>query len=107
MGGALEVIQTVRMLYDDVMDGGLTRRGRPTARARLAAHHKRAGWYGEPTRYSDVCSIALWGAVPRLVDRVVDGLPDTAELRIARYKNGAYYIATPLRMGLAPLDVLP
>ncbi|WP_338674275.1 polyprenyl synthetase family protein [Streptomyces sp. SCSIO 30461] len=39
LGAALELIQSCALLHDDVMDGSMRRRGKPSFQARLAARH--------------------------------------------------------------------
>ncbi|MFJ9854881.1 polyprenyl synthetase family protein [Streptomyces sp. NPDC101150] len=84
VGAALEVTQTAFLLYDDVMDRGLMRRGRPTARALLATRHAQEGWYGSSGQYGDSGAIALGALCQDWAMALLDSLPPTDGLQVVR-----------------------
>lgn len=56
---ALELLQACALIHDDVMDGSDTRRGRPAAHRRFAAHHRGQGWLGSPEGFGTGAAILL------------------------------------------------
>ncbi|WNV88278.1 polyprenyl synthetase family protein [Umezawaea sp. Da 62-37] len=75
---ALELLQGCAVVHDDVMDRSTTRRGRPAAHVRFAAHHQRARWAGDGRVYGDSAAIlvgdlALAWADDALVTAGLDG----------------------------------
>lgn len=58
-GAALELFQAAALVHDDVMDGSLTRRGRPSVHRRFALLHGRQAWLGSPRRFGEAAAILL------------------------------------------------
>lgn len=58
-GAALELFQAAALVHDDVMDGSLTRRGRPAVHRRFALLHEQQGWLGSPDRFGEAAAILL------------------------------------------------
>lgn len=55
----LELLHAFALLQDDVMDGSLLRRGRPTVHVRLAAWHREQGLSGSPERFGESGAVLL------------------------------------------------
>lgn len=58
-GASLELFQAAALVHDDVMDGSLTRRGRPAAHRHHAALHRDRGWLGSADRFGEASAILL------------------------------------------------
>jgi geranylgeranyl diphosphate synthase type I len=54
---ALELVQGLALIHDDVMDGSDTRRGEPSVHRRFAAVHRSAGWHGDPDGFGTAAAI--------------------------------------------------
>ena len=128
-GAALELLHTFALVHDDVMDGALTRRGRPTVHARLAAEHALSGWRGESRRVAEGAAVLVGDLAFVYAQRMMAAAPAAtravfAELcvevnvgqyldmaasarggtaaqaeRIARYKSAKYTVERPLHIG--------
>ncbi|WP_241680586.1 polyprenyl synthetase family protein [Pseudactinotalea suaedae] len=59
LGSGLELFQVAALVHDDLMDGSLTRRGRPSAHRQFAAHHDEVGLVGGATRFGEAGAILL------------------------------------------------
>lgn len=59
LGSGLELFQVAALVHDDLMDGSLTRRGRPSAHRQLAAHHDEVGLVGGATRFGEAGAVLL------------------------------------------------
>lgn len=59
LGSGLELFQVAALVHDDLMDGSLTRRGRPAAHRQLAARHDELGLVGGATRFGDSGAVLL------------------------------------------------
>ncbi len=57
LGAALELFHTGALLHDDILDDSDTRRGKPSAHRRFAAHHKDKGWEGDPLTFGNAGAI--------------------------------------------------
>jgi geranylgeranyl diphosphate synthase type I len=58
-GAALELLHAFALFHDDVMDGSLTRRGKPTANAKFEASHGANKLAGESRRFGDGVAILV------------------------------------------------
>ncbi len=58
-GASLELFQAAALVHDDVMDGSLTRRGRPSAHRLHTQLHLSRGWLGSPDRFGEASAILL------------------------------------------------
>ncbi len=58
-GSSLELFQAAALVHDDVMDGSLTRRGRPAAHRQFAAIHGLRSWLGSPDLFGEAAAILL------------------------------------------------
>lgn len=99
LGTALEFFHTGALLHDDILDDSDTRRGKPSAHKRFAAHHKERGWEGDPLAFGNAGAIlagdvallaatrALHTAASLLTgpprDRTIDLFHDSVDLVIA------------------------
>lgn len=54
---ALELLHASALIHDDVMDASELRRGRPSVHAAFAAHHRAAGWLGDPASFGTAAGI--------------------------------------------------
>lgn len=59
LGSGLELFQVAALVHDDLMDGSLTRRGRPAAHRQFAAWHDAVGLVGGAKRFGDAGAILL------------------------------------------------
>src|SRR5690606_9542708 len=59
LGTGLELFQVAALVHDDLMDGSLTRRGRPAAHRQLAQRHDDDGLVGGADRFGDAGAILL------------------------------------------------
>jgi len=59
LGSGLELFQVAALVHDDLMDGSLTRRGRPAAHRQFAARHDRAAMVGDGDRFGAAGAILL------------------------------------------------
>jgi geranylgeranyl diphosphate synthase type I len=75
LGAALELVHTFALVHDDVMDGSPTRRGAPSAHARLADRHAHNGWRGEPRRFAEGMAVLVGDLAFALAQRLVSELP--------------------------------
>ena len=58
-GAALELLHAFALFHDDVMDGSLTRRGKPTTNAKFEASHGADKLAGESRRFGDGVAILV------------------------------------------------
>lgn len=59
VGSGLELFQVAALVHDDLMDGSLTRRGRPAAHRQFATLHDDGGLVGGAQRFGDAGAILL------------------------------------------------
>ncbi|WP_420113910.1 polyprenyl synthetase family protein [Pseudactinotalea sp.] len=59
LGSGLELFQVAALVHDDLMDGSLTRRGRPSAHRQFAHHHDEIGLVGGATRFGEAGAVLL------------------------------------------------
>lgn len=59
LGAGLELFQMAALAHDDVMDGSLTRRGRPAAHRQFASAHARLGLTGDSSQFGEAGAILL------------------------------------------------
>jgi geranylgeranyl diphosphate synthase, type I len=75
---AIELLHTFALVHDDVMDGSLTRRGRPSAHLDQAQRHWRHRWRGERRRFAEGMAVLVGDLAFSLAHRLVADLPPTA-----------------------------
>jgi len=56
---SLELVHAFALLQDDVMDGSVLRRGRPSGHVAFARWHRHLGLSGSPTRFGDSAAVLL------------------------------------------------
>jgi geranylgeranyl diphosphate synthase type I len=56
---SLELLHAFALLQDDVMDGSVLRRGRPSGHVAFARWHRHLGLSGSPTRFGDSAAVLL------------------------------------------------
>ena len=56
---SLELLHAFALLQDDVMDGSVLRRGRPSGHVAFAQWHRRRGLSGPPTRFGESAAVLL------------------------------------------------
>ena len=59
ISAALEILHSFALLHDDVMDGSLTRRGRPSLQVRFMDEHVARDYAGEARRYGEGTAVLL------------------------------------------------
>ncbi|HWB73229.1 MAG TPA: polyprenyl synthetase family protein [Egibacteraceae bacterium] len=72
-GAAVELLHTFALIHDDVMDGSLRRRGRPTVHEALAAAHTAEALGGEPRRFGLSGAILAGDLAFVWADQLLDG----------------------------------
>lgn len=78
VGAALELLHAAILVHDDVIDRSELRRGLPSVRAGLAAHHRARGWTGSAEDFGDHTALLigdlLWAAAHDLIDSAASDL---------------------------------
>ncbi|WNG79606.1 polyprenyl synthetase family protein [Mycobacterium sp. ITM-2016-00316] len=66
LAAALELLHAAILVHDDIIDRSELRRGRPSARAALADHHRTQRWWGAAQEFGDATALLvgdlLWAA---------------------------------------------
>ena len=85
-GAAIELLHTFALLHDDVMDGSITRRGRPTAQLEFADLHRTHRRHGDARRVGEAAAVLAGDLAFVYADELFDMLEDatTDDLRDAR-----------------------
>jgi geranylgeranyl diphosphate synthase, type I len=114
IGAALELLHTMAMIQDDVMDRSATRRNRPSVHERIGASGAiLAGMLGfvladrlfgthsaaVNERYHQLRTHAIAGQYLDVESARHGGADEATALRIAELKSGAYTVADPLAIG--------
>ncbi|GAA3024315.1 polyprenyl synthetase family protein [Microbacterium dextranolyticum] len=82
---ALEVFHAAALVHDDLIDNSDTRRGRPAAHRGLEAHHRGAGWAGDPVAFGRSGAILLGDLLVAWSDDLLEqGLTQAAHAAGAR-----------------------
>ncbi|MFC7580305.1 polyprenyl synthetase family protein [Schaalia naturae] len=88
LAAALELYQASALVHDDIIDHADMRRGRPTTRVALTAHHRRSGWAGSSAVFGDSGAILtgdlLLSAADHAVAEAGGGLPPEAAVAVLR-----------------------
>jgi geranylgeranyl diphosphate synthase type I len=78
-GAAIELVHTMAIVHDDIMDGSDRRRGVPCLHIDWADRHRRHGWRGEPRRFGDGAAILMGDLAFVYADRLLQAAPDEAQ----------------------------
>lgn len=78
IGAAFELLHVSALVHDDVIDGALLRRGRPTTHVHVAGLHVREGWAGEERRVSEGAAVLTGNIALALADIVLGTVNDLA-----------------------------
>ena len=68
IGAAFEFLHVSALVHDDVIDGALLRRGRPTTHVHIAGLHVQQGWAGEERRVSEGAAVLIGNIALALAD---------------------------------------
>ena len=91
----LELLHAFALVQDDVMDGSVTRRGRPTAHQVLAAEHAAAGRAGSADWFGSAGAVLLGDLLLVWADRIqLEARVPTGALLAARHHYDDMRIAT-------------
>lgn len=85
---ALELLHTMALIHDDLMDGSTQRRGVPSSAVQMAAESRRWGSTVDPERFGDSAAILAGDLAAVLADRLMlsSGFPAPALVRaLERY----------------------
>ena len=78
IGAAFELLHVSALVHDDVIDGALLRRGKPTTHVHVAGLHVREGWAGEERRVSEGAAVLTGNIAYALADTALGGINDLA-----------------------------
>ena len=68
IGAAFELLHVSALVHDDVIDGALLRRGRPTTHVHIAGLHVSQDWAGESRRVSEGAAVLIGNIALALAD---------------------------------------
>lgn len=68
MGAAFELLHVSALVHDDVIDGALLRRGKPTTHVHIEGLHVSQDWAGEPRRVSEGAAVLIGNIALALAD---------------------------------------
>ena len=77
-GAALELLHTMAIVHDDVMDGSDRRRGLPAVHREFVDRHQAAGWSGEARRFGEGVAILVGDFAFVYADMLLGGAPPAA-----------------------------
>ncbi|MFP5375234.1 MAG: polyprenyl synthetase family protein [Acidimicrobiia bacterium] len=77
-GAALELLHTIALIHDDVMDGSHRRRGRSTVHRSFEARHAVADWRGEGRRFGEGVAILVGDLAFVYADLLLSAAPRPA-----------------------------
>jgi geranylgeranyl diphosphate synthase type I len=77
-GAAVELLHTMAIVHDDIMDDSARRHGGPALHADFAARHGARAWHGESRRFGDGAAILVGDLAFVYADRLLRGAPATA-----------------------------
>ena len=78
MGAAFELLHVSALVHDDVIDGALLRRGRPTTHVHVAGLHVSQDWAGEARRVSEGAAVLIGNIALALADQALGHLKPLA-----------------------------
>ena len=78
IGAAFELLHVSALVHDDVIDGALLRRGKPTTHVHVAGLHVREGWAGEERRVSEGAAVLIGNIAYALADTSLGDINDLA-----------------------------
>lgn len=68
IGAAFELLHVSALVHDDVIDGALLRRGKPTTHVHINGLHVAQDWAGEPRRVSEGAAVLIGNIALALAD---------------------------------------
>ena len=77
-GAALELLHTMAVIHDDIMDGSVRRHGTDTLHHDFARRHRRAGWRGEDRRFGEGVALLMGDLAFVYSDQLMAGAPKEA-----------------------------
>ena len=95
MGAAFELLHVSALVHDDVIDGALLRRGRPTTHVHVAGLHVSQDWAGEARRVSEGAAVLIGNIALALADQALGSLEPLAREEWTRVRvevNAGQYL---------------
>jgi geranylgeranyl diphosphate synthase type I len=77
-GAALELVHTMAVVHDDVMDASDRRHGVDTIHVGFAKRHAERGWRGDPERFGEGVAILMGDVAHACADRLLASAPPVA-----------------------------
>lgn len=77
-GAALELLHTMALVHDDIMDGSVRRHGLPCLHVDFAARHAARGWHGDARRFGDGAALLIGDLAFVYADALLAGAPPAA-----------------------------
>lgn len=77
-GAALELLHTMALVHDDIMDGSVRRHGLPCIHVDFAGRHGRRGWHGDARRFGDGAGLLIGDLAFVYADALLAGAPPAA-----------------------------
>ena len=95
IGAAFELLHVSALVHDDVIDGALLRRGRPTTHVHIHGLHVSGDWAGESRRVSEGAAVLIGNISLALADTALGDVNDLAREEWTRVRvevNAGQYL---------------